>query len=112
MPMFFVTNKNDFTHTDRYDGEDYTFPPGQRVALSLEAARHMFGWREANKEPTLHRLGWSTRYDAERRAFVNDDEGLKKLLKFVFSEAVLVEQALPLEDDKTLHLPKKGEARA
>lgn len=53
-----VTNLSEATHTDRFDGEDVTFAPGEAVQLPIEIARHFFGWGLEDKRPTLSRLGW------------------------------------------------------
>jgi hypothetical protein len=95
MGMLFVTNKNSFHHVDMYDGEQYEFPPGKRVAVPEEAATHMFGRDLVDKTATLQRLGWESRYDPKSRELIPDAEGVKKLANFVFSEAVLTEAAQP-----------------
>jgi hypothetical protein len=124
MAMLFCTNRNDFHHEDLYDGVLYQFPPGQKVAITEEAARHMFGFRLPDKTEILTRLGWAMKYDEKQRTFAENPDGVKKLKNFVFSEAVMVEK--PAEDlptdpptppeptpqpDKTLHLKAKAEAR-
>jgi hypothetical protein len=96
MGMLFCTNKNDFTHEDRYNGQLYQFPPNEKVAVSEEAAVHMFGLGEKDKTSTLHRLGWALRYDPEKKTFGDDEDGIKKLSNFIFTKAVLVET--PLKD--------------
>lgn len=93
--MIFVTNKNDFHHSDRYDGDDYEFPPGVRVALSEEAAAHMFGRGLPDKTSTLQRLGWAMKYDPGVRNFVENVEGVQKLAKFVFEAATLAPVMAP-----------------
>jgi hypothetical protein len=92
--MLFVTNQNDFTHEDACDGESFIFPPGEKVAISEAVATHCFGWNLVDKTNALQRLGWATKYDEKRKSMVDDDEGIKKLARFVFSEAVLVERPL------------------
>jgi hypothetical protein len=79
--MIFVTNKNDFEHTDRYAGIDYYWSPGEKVAISEEAAAHMFGYGRVDRVENLIRLGWNIDLDA----------GLAKLRKFVFTKATMVE---------------------
>ncbi|SRR6266404_7451588 len=94
----FVTNTNSFTHQDRYDGEDYVFPPNVPVMIPMDAAEHMFGYHppEARKEGevadytnVLVRLGWASKYDPAVKNFVEDPEGSRKLANFVFEEAVV-----------------------
>jgi hypothetical protein len=89
--MLFVTNRNEFHHTDRYDGKDYQFPPGQKVMLSAEAARHMFGLGEADKTNVMHRKGWAFKYDPDTKTFIEDRDAVQKLKNFQFTRAVLVE---------------------
>jgi hypothetical protein len=95
--LIFVTNKNDFVHQDRYDGEDYVFPPGERVLIPSEAATHMLGFNLPDKSEALVRLGWSMTYDHTAKTYVENPEGVKKLAKFVFDEAVMVSKSSLLE---------------
>jgi hypothetical protein len=77
--MVFVTNNTDAAFEDGYAGEVYKFLPGKPLEISVEAARHIFGYEDANKEPYLIRLGWTmTRMDMEA--------ALEKLSKFVITE--------------------------
>ena len=85
----YVVNHNDFTHEDSYDGQLYSFPPEEPVLVPCDAARHMLGWDEADKTDTLVRLGWANKYDAEKKNFVPNPDGLKKLTNFTFEEAVV-----------------------
>jgi hypothetical protein len=106
--QIFVTNMNGvdpkgvidpkvaFTHEDRYDGEDFVFPPGERVLISAEAATHMFGRNLVDKTDTLLRLGWANKYDPKSKNMVEDKDGVKRLAAFVFEEAVMVAKSSPL----------------
>lgn len=87
----FVTNHNDFHHTDSFAGVEYDFPPKERVIVPVDAAVHMFGFNSPDKSATLARLGWVWTMDEKTRKFVEDPEGVKKLAKFVFTKAVMVE---------------------
>ena len=89
----FVTNKNDFTHEDRYAGQDFVFPPGVKVLVPEEAATHMLGFNLVDKSNTLARIGWAnTRFDKLRADGSPDpDWGAKQLAKFVFTRAQVVE---------------------
>lgn len=89
--ILFVTNKNEFTHQDRFDGVDYTFPPGQSIPVEETAARHMFGYGLPDKHAILHRLGWSMYYDETKKHFVNDEKGPIKLAKFIFTKGEYVQ---------------------
>ena len=53
----FVTNSG-VPFTARYEGVDYTFDNGKEVELTFEAAKHIFGYGDDNKEPYFVRLGW------------------------------------------------------
>lgn len=90
----FVTNKNDFTHEDAYDGVEYVFPPNERVAVPVDAAVHMFGFNQPDKTTVLSRLGWAWHYEPKARNFTDDPEGVKKLARFVFTRAVMVEETI------------------
>ena len=91
--QIFVTNTNDFDHEDAFDGEAYVFPQGERVLIPYDAAVHMFGHNLKDKSETLIRLGWAMRYDATKKQFVEDTDGVKKLASFVFDEAVMVSKS-------------------
>lgn len=91
--QIFVTNTNAFDHVDHYDGEEYVFPKDERVMIPFEAAVHMFGHNMKDKSETLVRLGWAMRYDKDKKQFVEDEEGVKKLARFVFDEAVMVSKS-------------------
>lgn len=104
MHEIFVKNENDFDHQDRFDGQDYFFPKGERVTIPTLAAEHMLGLGRQDKTDNLVRLGWANEGDA----------GVKKLANFVFTQGVMVEApvdaqaALPLEGPLTTI---KGEQR-
>lgn len=74
-----VTNRNNFTLKDRYDGVDYFFKPNESVVIEEEAARHIFGYGATDKIPFLVRQGWCASSD-------KTDEGMNKLNKFKFEE--------------------------
>lgn len=93
MRSVFVTNQNDFLHRDRFDGEDFVFPPNQQVVIAYDAAVHMFGYLQADKSETLVRLGWAMKYDPQTKNFEEDKEGVRKLANFVFEEAVMVSKS-------------------
>jgi hypothetical protein len=88
--QIFVTNKNSFVHTDRFDGEEYVFPPGERVLIPADAAIHMLAFNLPDKSEALVRLGWAMIYDPKSKSFVENPAGIKKLANFVFDEAVTV----------------------
>jgi hypothetical protein len=80
----YVTNKNDFDFSDRYDGEEFFFPQGQAVLIPTAAAEHIFGFSLKDKTDALVRLGWATDIAA----------GAKKLANFVWEEAEMRPKSL------------------
>jgi len=75
----YVTNRRDEVFEDGYSGVRYTFVPGKATEIPVEAARHIFGYGEEDKEPYLCRLGWiKTKNDLP--------EGIKLLRLFEISE--------------------------
>jgi hypothetical protein len=79
-----------FTHIDRYDGDEYVFPPKERVLVPKAAATHMLGWNMPDKSEVLVRLGWAMTYDPAKKDFTENPDGVKKLARFVFDDAVMV----------------------
>ena len=100
MREIFVTNNNDFHHSDSYDGVHFDFPPKERVAVPVDAAVHMFGFNSPDKDTVLHRLGWAARVNAKTRTLEENPDGVKQLAKFVFTRAVMVEA--PVEEGEVL----------
>jgi len=75
-----VVNRSDEELEDGFAGVRYRFPVGEPVEIPVEAARHIFGYGEEDREPFLVRLGWiETRKDLPK--------GLKRLDRFEISEA-------------------------
>jgi hypothetical protein len=77
--MPFVHNATDVDFNDAYAGVGVHIPAGRAVEISPEAARHIFGWCDPDKEPYLARLGWI-------RLATDIPEGLKKLDQFRITE--------------------------
>src|SRR6266704_1753971 len=75
--MLKITNNNTFDLTDRYDGQDYTFPAGKTVRCPMVLAQHFFGIGEPKKMPYLARQGWS-------RTSQDWEAGMKILNNFKF----------------------------
>jgi hypothetical protein len=96
MREIFVTNTNDFHHSDRFNGQEYEFPPKERVAISTDAASHLFGFNMPDKTETLTRLGWASRFNPKIKNWEDDPRGVEKLRRFVFTKAVMVEA--PVEE--------------
>lgn len=53
----FVTNKGVVT-SGRFLNVEYVFETNKEVEIPLEAAEHIFGYGDDNKEPYFVRLGW------------------------------------------------------
>ena len=87
MNEIFVRNTSDRDHTDSYDSVQYDFPKGEKTLIPVEAAIHMFGFNRKDKTDNLNRLGWAN---------LPNDEGAKRLAKFVFTQPVVVE--MPAEE--------------
>lgn len=100
----------------RYDGQDFEFKPGVTVALSEDAATHIFGYGMDDKARALIRLGWlvnSTQYEAALARL--DDIQFFAEGKVVFDEPAVPEvKGMPTAapGGGTLHIPKLGEAAA
>jgi len=95
----FVTNHNDFTHTDRFNGVDYVFQPKQKVLIPIDAAEHMFGFGKDDKTETLTRLGWANKYDPATKQITESVEGPKWLARFQFTQGVMVEVGVTKASD-------------
>jgi hypothetical protein len=78
MSNIFVTNNSDKKLTDGLGGVFYEFPKGKTVEIPEEVARHIFGYKEDDKEPYLARLGWIKTHNEL-------DEGLLILDQWVLS---------------------------
>ena len=66
MTTIYVTNNWDKSVQMDYCFKQYEFPIGKTVAVEEDAARHIFGFHDLNKEPYMVRLGWQkTRNDFE-----------------------------------------------
>ena len=49
----------------KFDGIPYEFPPGERVTISFDAAKHIFGLGLADKTDVLSKHGWM-QYSTDR----------------------------------------------
>lgn len=79
MSVVYVTNTGDTKLRDGCGGVFYDFPKDETVEIPLDAAKHIFGYMNPNKEPFLSRLGWV-------RSFAEIDKGFEKLAEFKISE--------------------------
>ena len=78
MELLYVTNNSDKELVATFSFESYKFPANETVALSPEAAQHIFGYGKENKEPYLARLGFI-------RLHSELEQALEKLSKFEIS---------------------------
>jgi len=77
--VVYVTNTGDTKLKDGFGGVFYDFPKDETVEIPLDAAKHIFGYMNPNKEPYLSRLGWI-------RSFAEIEKGFEKLSEFKISE--------------------------
>jgi len=77
--VIYVTNRGDTKLRDGFAGTFYEFKKDETVEIPLDAAKHIFGYMNPNKEPYLARLGWI-------RSIAELDKGLEKLAEFELSE--------------------------
>ena len=76
--MLLVKNTNNFVLTDSFDGVRLTFPINEKVPISEDAARFIFGYGHQDKMPVLVRQGWC-------KITSDQDSAMKILGHFVFS---------------------------
>jgi hypothetical protein len=96
MEMIRVVNHNDETLRGRFNGEDFAFPKGKAVDITLDAAKHIFGLGAEDKGQALNMLGWLV---PGRDTMV---DALKKLDRVSFLEGRTVyeeEGSEPSEDE-------------
>ena len=94
-----VTNTGKEAFEDGYAGERYVFEPGKSVSIPFEAAVHIFGHRQDNKEDTLARLGWVVTHK-------DLPEGLKRLAKFKIEDDGTHHSLSPVVERVPLNSPK------
>ena len=109
MSMVIVENSGEY-FASKFDGRTYEFKPGKEVSMTVEAARHIFGFGLANKEEVLSRHSWMMR-STEREA------AMKRLGEFKFSvaEVKIVPQtpALETQEHEQAHSdPEESDASA
>ena len=78
MSTIYVTNRWNKPVVMSYCFVLYEFPVGLTVEVPLDAARHIFGFDEDDKEPYMVRLGWI-------RTKNDYDESVKIYDRFEFS---------------------------
>lgn len=53
-----VTNNGNAPFSSKFNGQEYTFTPNQKCAISADVARHIFGVGLSDKTEVLTRHGW------------------------------------------------------
>lgn len=121
-----VTNHNDFTINEMYDGIPYVFAKDKPVTVPLEAMRHIFGanfpedksvldseeFRSSVYESVAKRFGWnvSQRFDATlNRWIMNGDvveEGKNKFANLEFVP-VIYKMVEVVADNPDLPVPRE-----
>ena len=96
----FVTNKG-IPASGRFEGVEYTFETNKEIEISLEAAKHIFGYGDDNKEPYFVRLGWMKMNTDLPRA-------LQRMAEFSFSTepAKKVHLSAPVVERVATPMPK------
>lgn len=103
----YVRNNSQDSLSDGFDGVKYDFIPGKEIELPEEAAKHIFGYGDDNKEPYLVRLGWMKMSNEFK-------SGMDKLSKFSFSKepSKPVHLSAPVVERVAAPMPKaKGAAK-
>ena len=82
-PSFRVPSRNAEAFSRRFDGELFSFPPGERVSVPEDAAAYIFayGQNDAARARVLIRNGW------QRNGALDLPAALERLHKFVFNQA-------------------------
>jgi len=75
----FVTNNSEKKLEADFSYKRYVLPVGETVEIPMDAARHVFGYGDNNKEPYLARLGFI-------RLHSELDEALERLSQFEISD--------------------------
>ena len=105
MSFITVTNNGDKTLRGpqvRFNGIPYEFPAGERVTISFDAAKHIFGIGAANKDDVLSKHGWM-QYSTDR------DAAMAQLGLFSFGspDDPIPEPQIPESKDEIIH-PESG----
>lgn len=76
--MFVLVTNTGAPFTGRFDGRNYDFPLDTEVAITVDAAKHIFGFGLANKDEVFARHTWMTK-STER------EQAMERLGQFKFS---------------------------
>ena len=77
--MLTVKNGNGFDFIGRFNGVDYQFPSGATVAITEDAASHIFGVGKPDRTEVILRNGWQNG--------TTMSDAIEKLNKFSFDVA-------------------------
>lgn len=111
--MIGVRNNSKEAILGRYDGRDYEFRPDVTEVVSVEAARHIFGFGMEDKTRAFLRLGWLRNSGAQKEAEARLNE-----IQFLAVETKVKEADTPKlptnagAEKDTLHLPKREASQA
>jgi len=84
----FVTNTDDEELRVTYAYEPFVFPVGKPVAITEDAARHIFGWGQTDRLPAMVRLGF-VHFSSEM------DKGLARLDKYLIGSEPQQDRPVP-----------------
>ena len=107
MTTIYVTNRSDKALIHNYAFKDYTFPVNESVEISVEMARHVFGYEQENKLPAMVMLGLC-------KSTNEIEEGLVRLAKFEITQDKPEQNRFlsPGDDSVTPLVPKgRGERK-
>lgn len=95
-----VTNHSAETLVAAFHGDEYVWEPGEKLNMSEDAARHVFGFGLSDKSSAFHRLGWlNTKPDGQMK------DALNKLKLFQFTP---VQQVFQMAERKERKAKKAG----
>jgi hypothetical protein len=76
--MFVLVTNTGAPFTGRFDGRNYDFNTGEEVPITVDAARHIFGFGLSNKDEVFSRHTWMTK-STER------EQAVERLSQFKFN---------------------------
>jgi hypothetical protein len=106
MTTVYVTNRSEKALIQNYAFQDYKFPVNESVEISVEMARHVFGYEQENKLPAMVMLGLC-------KSTNEIEEGLVKLAKFEITQDKPEQNRFlsPGDDSVTPLVPKAHRGR-
>ena len=106
MTTVYVTNRSGKALIHEYAFNNYTFPVNESVEISIEMARHVFGYEQENKLPAMVMLGLC-------KSTNEIEEGLVRLAKFEITQDKPEQNRFlsPGDDSVTPLVPKAHRGR-